>query len=834
MLRKFILIVFFLFFIDTPLAFCSNKNDENLFSQGVNYLKENDFKKAENSFKKVIKTNFGHYPSYFNLSLLYLIKKDFKTGVTVLGDTKKFNPYDIRIDQMFSLSFLKLDNLEEAKKYISAILLKKADDINSHKKLGIIYVEEKNFKEAASEFALVKNLNPADPQNTLLLSMAYALEDNFSQSLEKLTEIKDNLKDDQELTFYALILEKNNLNKEAREIYKKIQSKPNEKTISQLTFYLKEKILLSELNNLSPIEEFQIPEVSKRIIEQLERETILTPSTEQSKTAKKKPFNLKGKLTETFEIYKRKPAATSPINGAQTTTNLNMEGKTKNNINFSSEWEWFYNRWDHTVLDYYEVNLNKRDNYEVDMGKFSPKHFPTLVSYPTVIDGGRFWKKFTLPAAVPQKIEIPGSSTEPINLGELYRNAFMEKQLFQTTEITFLTGRTLDPISLDERKQKNENTYETSGQFEQWTHGYRLYSQVTSYMNMGTSLTLTSDRSESIRAGSSTYPIRSKAIGLDGGFKFLDKKLTFDWETAFSDFNSNVTDKTTKHKRDNAWMFNSKYTPVNESTFSYEQKTIKKNFEVEGAYQTADKISHTISYQYNPSNPKTWDIKSLTLQFKPEETNFLGGGSTKQRYRTFQPVISFKLPQDAKLTSDYKYYREYDKCDCTNYRTRTLKTDLDWEIPGLKTTVKPAYTFERKDDRIVLATDEKAKTYSFSIENTSIKNLSLELSAEEERKQYIGATTKSYREKDYSFETKYSFIPSINEVTFKISRDKKHPTDTNKTELVTLSLSWDLNSKDGNDKLNLKYERKNNIYEPWSDTSAYRQNYVKVKYTHKF
>lgn len=783
--------VFFIFLLSIWLNPCLFAKDtlEESFVKATLLLKEGNYKKSEPIFKKTLKENFGHYPSYFNLSLSYLYQKNYKLAATILEDTKPFNPFDIRIDKMLSCAYLALGKNEEAKKYIAAIIFKKADEIFAHKKMGIIYLLESNFDAAQAEFTMLKNLAPQDTDNSMFLELTQTIDKSSVSGLNKIRE-------------------------------------------------LKEKVIIEEINSLTPIEDFAQPEISKRIAEKLKQEKITpqaNPQTTGKNQKKKLPYGLKGTLEQTVEFYDRTPLATSPINGWQTLSNLKVQGKTKQGTDFSSQWEWFNNRWDHTQLDYYKINISKSNKYEIEIGKFSPKHFPTLVSHPTVVDGITIWNKFSLPQFKAQDMTLPENTNgEGLNLGEMYRDASIDNRPFNNTEITLVAGRTLDPINLDSRKEKNEYTYETSGQFEQWTQAFRAYTQLTSYANIGTSAAITQDRMSTATVSSTTNPLRSKAIGVDGDLKLLDNKLACNWELAHSNYDSDIDDASEKNKSDEAWYFKSEYTPQKEYSFAYEQKVIGKNFKVEGAYQTEDKLSRTITTKYTAANPKAWRIKSVNMKFMPEETNYTGNFDSRKTYKTFQPVTSFQLPQNAKLTVDYKYYRELDKCNCSNYRTRTVKTDLDWEIKNTKTTVKPSYTFERKDDRIDSATDEKMKEMVMILENTAIKNITLKLSAEREIKTYIGATTKSYKQYVYSWETKYSVIPSRLDLNIKLSRDKKNPSDTNETDVTTITSGLDYTSKDRSHKLSLKIERKNNIYLPWSDTSAYRQNYAKLKYTHNF
>jgi hypothetical protein len=231
---------------------------------------------------------------------------------------------------------------------------------------------------------------------------------------------------------------------------------------------------------------------------------------------------------------------------------------------------------------------------------------------------------------------------------------------------------------------------------------------------------------------------------------------------------------------------------------------------------------------------KEWHPQSFTVQFKPEIVSPDSNGPTKQRFTTVQPVLDIKLPKNSKFVFDSKYYREIDKCGCTDYRTYTFKNSLEYNLDALQTVLKPTYTFERKNDLILAPTDEKKKEYIFKIENKSIKNLEVEYSFERERKKFNGATTKSYRQYINSVETKYTFIPSRLDSKVTVSKDYKNPSDTNKTIITVLTLESNYTSKDGDNKFTLKYERKNNKYLPHSDSSAYHQQYLSLKYTRKF
>lgn len=811
---------------------------QSLFERGIKHAKGKTPQKGVKYFKRVVNASYGHYPSYYNLSLLSLLKEDYKKALSYLKKSKTFNPFDLRIDQMLSLTHLVLKDYEESKKSITEITSKKPGDIDAHKKLGIIHLNENSISAAIGEFTLVRNLSPSDVNGNLLLGIAYARNMGFKKALEKIKNLKEELTDDKALAFYALVLEKNNLQDEADTLYKTIQISDKEKIVADLMASLEGRIIQDEISGIPFIEKFENPDVSRRIAKRLEEIEMLSgeAATEEDKAMVARLFNFKGTLTHTFELYDRSPKGTSPINALSTISNLKLEGKTSTGVSLKVEWEGFYNRWDNTKSDFFKINATQRNKYEVDVGKFSAKHFPTLVSFPTVLEGVRLWTKTTLPEFKPTEAhEITEEAQPLVNLGEVYRQNRIDDRSFKDVEITMLSGWTLKQKNVDDRKEKNDMTLETSGQFDQWTQSYRVHSQINSVLEVGTSLAVTQDaNTRDSFTSSSTLPVKSVALGIDGGIDLLDKDLTLDAELAMSDYDLDTIVLETKNQRDIAWIIKSKYKFYDTVSITYEQKAVGKNFKVEGASQTQDKITHTANWVYKPKDPKTWSIQSQTFKWKPEGTNLDGGSEDSKYYRTFQSVTDVKLPQNAKFTSDYKYYKEKDKCGCSGYKTLTFKNSLDWTIAGLKTTLKPSYTFERKDDMATSPTDEKKKEYMFSIKNKSIKNLELDYAFEREVKKFNGATTKAYRQYIHSFEAKYTFIPSRLDAKIKASQDYKNPSDTNKTDIDTVTFELNYTSKDRNDKFNLKYERKHNTYLPWSDSSAYRQNYIKAKYTKKF
>ena len=475
----------------TDYAFAKT-DPKDLFDKGLKYSQDNNTKKAKKYFISTTKTSRDHYPSYFNLSLLYLKDKDYKKGLKYIEAAKRLNPFDIRISKMLSSTYLMLGNTEAAKKISTELLSKNPADINSHKKLGIIYLKTKNNKSAIAQTTLLRNLAPSDPSYILLSSASHFLNNEYAKSYKKIKNIKEKLEDNAPLAFYALVLEKNNLNDSAKKIFDTISVHNKETITDDLLSYLEKITVENEIKQLALINRFENPEVVKRMSDNLKQEAkINSTTTLNNRKEASRPLKLKGTLTETIEHYDRNPAASSPINSLNVTSNLKLEGKTTNGVDLTAELEGYFNRWDNGNLDFYKINATKKNDYEIDLGKFSTKHFGTLVSFPTVLDGIRVWKKITLPEFVPtQASEIGSDSFAPVNLGEIYRENYIDSRANKAVELTVVVGRTLHSKNIDDRKNKNENSYETSGQFEQWTQSYRLHTEVNSVLELGSSLSL--------------------------------------------------------------------------------------------------------------------------------------------------------------------------------------------------------------------------------------------------------------------------------------------------------------------------------------------------------
>jgi tetratricopeptide (TPR) repeat protein len=851
-------IILLALFVDlSPLLLAQEEYGKykELFERGLRDYREKKFDLAVGEFKKVSQEIFGHEPSLYNLGLCYAHQNKYHQALETFQEASLYNPYNIFSRKFIADLLILTENYKDARDKLKEIIERNPQDTGAHLKAGLLALKENDLDTAMREFAFVRNLDPQDVAGRLNLVGLLVQKKDLDKAKEYLDEVRARTLEDVRLDAFrwGLLSYLHRLagrTQEAQDAHKAaIELVPDWKGLKdplfrlptlqlELAQYLLRAHSASELLEAQPLG-FQQSEVSRRVVER-----ILKEKEEKAKRAvvkqevKKMPLGLTGELNHTFEYYDRNPATSNPINDLNMTSNLKLETKIEK-ARLKMEFEGYYNRWDHTELDYFKINLKDTDD-EIDIGKFSAKNFPGLLSHPTIEQGFRWWHRYQRPEkaelfeGLPEDLEFSGLEEIP-NLSQLYSRVYRSRQLFNTWEITVLSGRSKKPRNLNRPKPKNDRTYETSGQFEQWVNAFHIMTQLTDICELGFSYSRVKDDETSATVSSTTYPIESEAIGMDWAIEFLDGRLSADGEFVWSNYDENVSSADdVKNKRDFATTFGLDYELTKDWDLSYDLKRIGTNYEVEGAYQTEDKITHTWTAKYSAPRSNPWTIRSIDLKLEPAKTNLPGSDTTSKRYLTFQPKVSFTLPQEVKLSFDYKYYDEDWTCWCTRYRTRTLKTDLEYEWKKIKTTFKPSYTFERKDDRVASPTDEEKQDYKLSIENELIKNLTLKVDLERERKNYVGANTKSYNQHKYSLEAKYSFIPNRCDATFKASMDDKDQTDTNDIELDTLKFSFNYTSQDGNRKLSLEYERKLNIYEPWSDTSAYRQNYTKLKFTQKF
>lgn len=824
-----------LFSITAPFSLFAADDTEE-FKKAATAYQEEKFDAAIKSFKKVTEKIFGHEPSFYNLGLIYARLNKYDDSLKAFEQAFLYNPYNL-----FTLKFIA--DLHILKKNYPAAIEKLKDlssrspqDAEAHLKLGLAAIMQRDPETAINELTAAQTLRPQDAAANLNLAALFMQKGDNEKAKTFLAQVECADFTDQKIIDLC------------EDLKAPQQEAPLPKLQIDLAGYLLQLSAVEELLS-AQLAGFEQSEISKRLALRLQKEAEEaakrgeTPAAEAKLAAKKKrPFNLTAELNQTVENYDRNPATSSPINDVNTTTNLKFEGKAKD-ISVKTEFESYYNRWDHTDLDYFKVNAKDNKDDEVDIGKFSAKNFPNLVSHPSIEQGGRWWHSFQKKPAkglfycLPPEPETFGEAgnTLPIpSLSALYKDTCLGEEMFKTWELTVVRGRSKEPRNLNKPKLKNDRTYETSGQFEQWVNAVHLMAKPTAITEMGISYSRVKDDELSALVSSTTLPLESEAIGIDGKIDLLDGKLKTNGEFAWSNFDDNLlTD--VKNKQDAGSTFGISYKYIPNWELSYDLKRIGTNFKVEGAYQTQDKITQTLVTKYSAPKNIPWRIRTIDVKFEPARTNLPESGTTTTTYyRTLQPKISFNLPKEAKLSFDYKWYFERSTCECTYYRTETLKTEFEYECKPIKTTFKPSYTFERKDELTATPTDEKQKDYAFIIENKSVKNLTLKTTYERDRKNYVGTNTKAYDNKKFSLETEYAFIPNRFTATFKGSSDDKSQTDTNSILLNTFDWTFNFTSKDGNKKMVLEYERKLNIYKPWSEASAYKQNYAKMKYTQKF
>ncbi|MFC1631931.1 tetratricopeptide repeat protein [Candidatus Omnitrophota bacterium] len=858
------LIFFALFVILLNCLLFAAEEDSELFQQGVQAYQEKDFDPAIEIFEKLSQKIFGHEPSFYNLGLAYVQKTKYPQAIEAFEQASLYNPYNLFSYKFLADLFILTKKYEDALTKIKDVLKRNPQDSDAHLKNGFLALKKNDLDAATKEFTFVRNLDPDDLASRINLAGLFLQSKNFDKAKSYLSEIENKTLGDAKtnafrwaLVSYLYRVEKQtqkaeNTRKTAVALapaWRRIKD-PNFAVAPlqlEFTHHLLHQRSLSTLGEANLLE-FQQSEASKRVVERIQTEKAEEKKKATVAVAKKKdtqgPFDLTGEWEHTVEYYDRNPITSNPINDVNMTSNLELDAKFKNGLKFSSEFEAYLNRWDHVQLDFFKINL-KKDNDELDIGKFSAKNFPSALTHPTLEQGIRWWHRFErnvqtqLFDQLPQDLEAFDQDQSDLkqipNVSQLYGLAERAREFFATWEVTVLHGRSKKPKNLDARKEKNENTYETSGQFEQWVSAFHIMAEPSDNTEIGFSYSRVKDDNTEASVSATTLAIESEAYGVDWSAEFLDGKLKTDGEHVRANYDENIAlDDGIKNKSDLITTVGVDYELTDNWDLSYDLKRVGANYEVEGGYQTPDKLTQTWTGKYAAPQTKPWTVRSINLKVEPARVNLSKSNETSKDYLTFQPKISFTLPQDAKLSFDYKFYHEQQSCVCTEYKTRTLKTELEYEHEASKTTFKPSFTFERKDDRVAAPTDEKKRDFTLSVENKFVDNLTLKASAERERKGYVGATTKSYNQHKYSFEAKYVFVPGRCDSSLKVSIDDKDQTDTNDIEIDTLKFTFNYTSEDKNDKLTIEYERKSNIYDPWSDTSAYRQNYAKMKFTNKF
>jgi FkbM family methyltransferase len=150
---------------------------DELFNLATQCLKENDYKKAESFFVKILEQDFEYSNKYFSdiykinnnndfivnkLGLVYLKRNDCQNSLKYFKKAIKINNSNIDAYFNAALALTETKNYEEAIKYYHEIIKLDKNNYRAYTNIGTIYLKLKKYHEAITNFndAISINNNP--------------------------------------------------------------------------------------------------------------------------------------------------------------------------------------------------------------------------------------------------------------------------------------------------------------------------------------------------------------------------------------------------------------------------------------------------------------------------------------------------------------------------------------------------------------------------------------------------------------------------------------------------------------------------------------------------
>jgi Tfp pilus assembly protein PilF len=193
---------------------------------GINE-KSGDLDNAAEEYKKALRADYRNAVIHLNLASIYLKKKDVSRAIAELNLAVKFDPESVEPHAILALLYFSQEKLADAgSEYEKALEnASRLEPRNSGvlKKLGLLYLEKKNYKAAEDIYKKVLELSPDDPESRFLLSNVYDEQKNRGAAVIELKKVLE-LKPDyhQALNYLGyLYVEENRELAEAEKLIKK-------------------------------------------------------------------------------------------------------------------------------------------------------------------------------------------------------------------------------------------------------------------------------------------------------------------------------------------------------------------------------------------------------------------------------------------------------------------------------------------------------------------------------------------------------------------------------------------------------------------------------------
>lgn len=123
--------------------------------KGIEYLNSMEYEKAEDSFRKVLKSDSGNIEASYYLGMSLFMQEKYKKALSVFEQVKATGKYSIpnkgQLEITLTRIYLELEKYPEALKSLEAAKKAKANPADIHVYQGAYYIEKNDSKRAMKE-----------------------------------------------------------------------------------------------------------------------------------------------------------------------------------------------------------------------------------------------------------------------------------------------------------------------------------------------------------------------------------------------------------------------------------------------------------------------------------------------------------------------------------------------------------------------------------------------------------------------------------------------------------------------------------------------------------
>jgi len=142
---------------------------------GVTYMEVEEFGKAEEAFKRVLKLDSGHSEAKMNLGILYFKMKDYRKAISHLKDAVADEMFDKKHIAFYHLAkvYKEIGDEESYMEYLRKATAYNPLFLEAQLELGSAYMDVRRYEEAEKLYKTLISNNFKDPEVYLSLAKVY-------------------------------------------------------------------------------------------------------------------------------------------------------------------------------------------------------------------------------------------------------------------------------------------------------------------------------------------------------------------------------------------------------------------------------------------------------------------------------------------------------------------------------------------------------------------------------------------------------------------------------------------------------------------------------------